>query len=285
LQKLVDLQFVVPHFPGESLAEYYGASEWDPQKKKLTVGLVQEGRLCEVQTDIDAGNRMDLARLISTEKMYEHYTWGWALVHFLMNDSRYASKFQHFFLALPDAKGVQRQEAAQGMYTLKQGDVFTIFSREMGLKDAVAVRKLQAEWDDYVDGKLKLVTCSGYEKAGFKAKEVGRTKRATRLFRTAIEKGSKNPLVYHNLAEIYAREGNRDDAFATWKQAIAIDPLEGTLYSRMAFFMEDTDKAEAERLRKLAKEIGHDDPWEYVTLGEEHPDPEKPGKPGEKPKD
>jgi hypothetical protein len=285
LQKLVNLQFKVPHFPGESLAEYYGASEWDAVKKKLTVGLIQEGRLCEIQTDIDAGNTMDLARLVSTDEMYEHYTWGWALVHFLMSDPRYASKFQHFFMALPESKGVQREELTQGLYTLKQSDVFTIFAREMGLKDAAAVRKLQAEWEDYIAGKLKLVTCSGYEKAGFKAKEVERPKRAARLFKTAIEKGSKNPLVFHNLAELYAADGHRDEAFAAWKQAIAIDPLEGSFYSRMAFFLEDSDKTEADRLRKLAKEIGYDDPWQYATPGEEKPDPPKPEKPGEKPKD
>lgn len=282
LQQLINLQFKVPHFPGEALAEYYGASDWDPEKKKLTVGLIQEGRLCQIQTDIDAGERMDLVRLISTEGMYEHYTWGWALVHFLMNDPRYALKFQHFFLALPEAKGVQRAPAPNGMYTLNQADVFTIFTREMGLKDATAVRKLQADFDNYVDFKLKLVTCSGYEKAGFKAKEVGRTKRATRLFNTAIEKGSKNPLVFHSLAEIQAGEGQRDEAFAMWKKAIAIDPLEGLFYSKMAFFMEDRDKAEAERLRKLAKDIGYDDPWVNATLVEEKPEPEKPRKPGEK---
>jgi tetratricopeptide (TPR) repeat protein len=285
LQLLLNPRFAVPHFPGEALAEYYGASEWDPEKKKLTVGLIQEGRLCQIQTDIDAGERMDLVRLISTEGLFEHYTWGWALVHFLMNDPRYAPKFQRFFLALPDAKGVQRKPAANGMYTLDQDDVLTIFMREMALKDASAVRKLQAEWDDYVDVKLKLVTCSGFEKAGFNAKEEKRTLRATRLFKTAIEMGSKNPLVFHELAEIYARDGKRDEAFATWKRAIEIDPLEGLFYSRMGFYMEDTDKAEAERLRKLAKEIGCDDPWVNAIFVGENPEPEAPPKPGERPKD
>jgi tetratricopeptide (TPR) repeat protein len=285
LQQLINQQFVVPHFPGESLAEYYGASQWDPEKRKLTVGLIQEGRLCQIQTDIDSGERMDLTRLISTEDMYEHYTWGWALVHFLMSDPKYAQKFQHFFFALQEAKGVQRKTAANGGYTLAQADVFTIFVREMGLKDALGVRKLQAEWDNYIDSKLKLVTRSGYEKAGFKAKEVGRTIRSTRLFKTAIEKGSLNPLVYHELAENYALDGKLDDAFAMWKKAIALDPLEGLFYSRMAFFIEDKDRAEADRLRKLAKEVGCDDPWVNYSLIGDSPEPEKPPKPGDKPKD
>jgi hypothetical protein len=33
------------------LAEYYGASHWDPVAKKFETGLIQEGRLCEIQTD------------------------------------------------------------------------------------------------------------------------------------------------------------------------------------------------------------------------------------------
>src|SRR5258708_36072551 len=113
---------------------------------------------------------MDLVKLVSTHDLFEHYTWGWALVNFLMNDPRYAPKFQKFFFALPEAKGVQRENAAYGMYTIKQEDVFTIFQRELGLKDANAVRKLDAEWHDDVQSKLQQVPCYGYEKAGPEAR-------------------------------------------------------------------------------------------------------------------
>ena len=41
LQKLLNPQVNMPHFPGESLAEYYGASAYDAKTKKLTVGLMQ----------------------------------------------------------------------------------------------------------------------------------------------------------------------------------------------------------------------------------------------------
>jgi hypothetical protein len=284
LQQLINVRFAVPHFPGESLAEYYGATTWDPAKKKLTIGAINDGRLCEIQTDIAGGNYMDLVKLVTTPDMYEHYTWGWALVHFLMNDARYTAKFQRFFFALPDTKGVQRKNAANGMYTIDQQDVWNVFARELGLKDPTTMRKFEAEWRDYVDQKLKLVTRYGIEKAAFKAKETGRKLRATRLFKEAIDKGSRNALVFHNLAEIYAEDGQRELAFETWKKAIEIDPLEGSFYSRMAFFMGDTDKHEADRLRQLAREIGYDDPWVIVTPGDENPEPERPVRPGEKPK-
>src|SRR5207247_1708884 len=47
---LFDPRFHIPHCFGESVAEYYGGSKWDPVKKTMTPGGVQEGRLTEVQT-------------------------------------------------------------------------------------------------------------------------------------------------------------------------------------------------------------------------------------------
>jgi hypothetical protein len=284
LQMLLDEKFWVPHFPGEALAEYYGACSWDPVKKKLTVGLVQEGRLCEIQSDIDSGETMDLVRLVSTEDLYEHYTWGWSLVHFLMNDPRYAAKFQKFFLNLPDAKKVERITVNGSMWTISQADVMTVFARELGLKDADAVRRLDAEWHDYIDEKLKLVTATGKERAGFKAKQDNRKIKATRLLNEAIAMGSANPLVFHTLAEMKAEDGQLKDAGALWKKALELDPLNGLFYSRWAFYSARLDKKEADRMQALAYELGTDDFWVFLELGEKKPEPEKkPG--GEKPGD
>ena len=286
LQSLVEPRFWVPHFPGESLAEYYGACRWDPEKKKLTVGLLQEHRLCQIETDVAGGEPMDLVRLVSTADLFEHYTWGWALVHFLMSDARYAPKFQKFFFALPEAKGVQRTDAAYGMYSIAQEDVFKIFQRELGLKDANAVRKLDAEWHDYVQSKLKLVSRSGYEKAGLEAKREDRKLRATRLLSTAIQKGSKNPLVFRALADLQAEDGKTSEAIDTYKLALAADPLDAEVYARLAFQVRPKDEKEAARLRGLALELGADDPWVHLDLEEEESGSGEPGKkpkPGEQP--
>jgi len=280
LQQLIDQRFAYPHFPGESLAEYYGASAWDPVKKKLTVGLVQEGRLCEVQTDIAAGERMGLGKLVGGEGLYEHYTWGWTLVHFLMNDAKLQPKFVKFFLSLPDAKGVEKAPAPAGMTTLKQEDVLTVFMRELGLKDATALRKLEADWHDYIDKKLVLTGVTGLEKAAFKAKETGRKLRATRLFKEAIEQGSKNPLVFSELADLHESEGQAGEARAAYEQALALDPLNGDFYGQLSRLVGRSDKAEAERLKKLALEIGWDDPWMDIDFdGDGQPDRPEPGKP------
>jgi len=291
LQSLVEPRFWIPHFPGESLAEYYGASQWDPVKKKLTVGLMQEGRLCQIESDIAAGNPMDLAKLVSTHDLFEHYTWGWALVHFLMNDARYSAKFMKFFLALPEAKGLQRQDAAYGMYTIKQEDVLTVFMREFGLKDANALRKMDAEWHNYIEAKLQIVSYRGYERAGLEAKRDKRFLRATRLLKTAIDKGSKNPLVYQALGQIYADDDKASEALAAWKKALEIDPFDEKVYAKMAFQLKDSDKPESTRLRALALELGADDPWANLGSDDEaddgavEPGKKKPGqRPGEPPR-
>jgi hypothetical protein len=104
------------------------------------------------------------------------------------------------------------------MYTISQADVFTIFRRELGLKDFDAIRKMEADWHDYVKSKLQLVTCSGYEQAGLEAKRDGRVIRATRLLTAAIEKGSRNPLVHQTVAcllsttETWIGDGRRQRA-------------------------------------------------------------------------
>jgi len=290
LQYLVNPLFFVPHFPGESLAEYYGASHWDPEKKKFTVGMMQEGRLCQIESDTAAGDVMDIAKLVGTHDLFEHYTWGWSLVHFLMNDPRYAPKFMKFFLALPEAKGVQREEMSNGMYTLSQEDVLKIFMREFGLKDANALRKMDSEWHNYVTGKLALVTYRGYERAGMEARSDKRNLRATRLLKTAIDKGSKNPLVFNTLAEIYGEDGKTAEAMAMWKKAIELDPLNGLFYARMGFELNSSDKKESKRLAALALELGSDDPW--ANLGDEAAavestpgkKPKKPGEPDDPPR-
>lgn len=275
LQLLVDTSFAVPHFPGESLAEYYGASHWDPATKKFETGLIQEGRLCEIQTDIAGGEKPTLEDLVSAERSYQHYTWGWALVHFLMNDPRYADKFQKFFLSLSKNRDAKRElMGVDGLSTMKQAEVWRIFRLELGLKDADAVRKLQVEWYDYIDKKLELVTASGLAKAGFAAASTGRVIRARRLLKEAIDKGSQNPLVFQRYAELLQQDGKPSEARAMLQKAIELNPLEGKFYNALGHLGSDAKDAESARLIALGEELGYEDQWiDLSELG-----PEKKGK-------
>ena len=118
---------------GESALACGYHEPWDPETKKLTTGLILEGRLVEVQDDIASGTLMDLKKLISTDGMYEHYTWGWALVHFLMNDKRYSAKFQKFIVALPTAKDIKRQLNGQNLKDVEQKDVCAAFMKYLDI--------------------------------------------------------------------------------------------------------------------------------------------------------
>lgn len=257
LQKLIDVKFSYPHFPGESLAEFYGASRWDPETKKITTGLVLEGRLVEVQNDIAAGTWVRLQALISTEDMYEHYTWGWSLVHFLMNREPHAARFQKFVLALPSAKDVKRTAEGFGLQTVRQADVFDAFKRYMALKDDDAVVELERAWHAYVRDELEVTSARGLEQAAMTASRTypPRPIRAKRLFKEALEKGSENPVAMHRYGQLLAADGEKEAARALFEKAIARDPLEANFYDSLASALPAASKDESERLRKLAREI------------------------------
>lgn len=271
LQKLIDLDFSMPHFPGESLAEYYGASKWDPVRKKLTTGQILEGRLCEVQAEIDAGNWRKLDELIKSDGDYDHYTWGWSLVHFLMSTPAYQSKFEKFVIALPTGKDVKREGGQAGsdyLKTVPAEEVWRVFQKYMGLEKPEQVQALQGEWYAYIKSNLKLVSARGFEEAARSASSMypPRPIKAKRLFQTAIDMGSKNPVTFKGYGDLLMREGGDVDAAITmFKRAIALDPLNGAYYGSLGrALVQKGQKDEGKRLKKLGAEIDPDDPW--ITL-------------------
>jgi tetratricopeptide (TPR) repeat protein len=253
LQRLIDERFHYPHWPGEALAEYYGASQWDPEKKKLTVGLIQEGRLAEVQDDIARGDWMTLKRLLLGEGSYEHYTWGWSLVHFLMNDSRYQGPFKKFFFGLATGQDVRRT-AVWDQTTVEPADLEEAFYEYMGLDGSKEIAAFEREWHDYVQELLTKLSTRGLEKAAEKAFSTDRKLRAKRLCQEAIDAGSRDPLLHHRYARLLEKE-DRPRAIELWRKAIELSPLTGTFWLALGRALEDQDKAESERLKKLAHEI------------------------------
>jgi tetratricopeptide (TPR) repeat protein len=254
LQKLIDESFSYPHWPGEALAEYYGASLWDPEKKKLTVGLLQEGRLAEVQDDIARGERMGLDKLLS-EDMYEHYTWGWTLVYYLMNEPKHQAAFKRFFVGLANGKDVRRSPMAFGLSTVEPKDVAEALRKYLGIQGDKEWRALETDWHRYIDEKMLTGTSKrGLEKAALKALSTGRKLRAKRLFEEAIAAGSLEPQLYHKYAQLLERD-DRTKAIEMGKKAVELAPLTGAYWFALGHAFEDKDKAEAERLKKLVVEI------------------------------
>lgn len=263
LTKLIDPEFKYPHFPGESLAEFYGASEYDPKTKKITSGLIQEGRLTQIQTDIAAGNMMGLEKLVKTDVLFEHYTWGWSLAHFLMSDPGYRKKFQKFVIGLAKGKDVKRG-FSQNLRTVQGEEIYRVFKRYMGLKKEEDIKALEGEWHTYVKEKLKFVSPRGKELAAAAAmgSYPARPIRAKRLFKEAIDEGSTNPITFHKYAELLSKDGKHEEAVTMWKRAIELDPLNPQIYANLGRALSRRgDKKEGARLVKLALEIDPDYAW------------------------
>ncbi len=262
LQQLVDVGFKYPHWPGEALAEYYGASDWDPERKKLTTGLIQEGRLIQIQRDIAGGKRWGIRELLLDRRAFAHYSWGWSLVHFLMNDKRYERRFRKFFLGLAKDGGVKRSSTGSaGLRTVEPEELLSAFMKYLGVKHDQALDEMQKEWHAYIDDQLDFVTPRGLEKAADDAKRSNRPLRARRLYEEAVAAGSKNAMTYHRYAELLYIEGEKGEAIKRWRQAIELDPLTGTFYYRMGSAIADMgqEKAdEGERLMALGLEIDPD---------------------------
>jgi len=263
LQMLLDPKFVMPHFPGEALAEYYGACLWDPGRKKLTVGQIQEGRLADVQLDIKRGDMMGLRKLVSTSRMYEHYTWGWTLAHFLMSDRKHAKKFRNWITNMARGRSIPRvPQGNAGLSTVEAAVVWTSFQQFLGLKNAGAVDDLEKRWHKYVLTDLGITSARGLDKAAMKAWDSGRHARARRLFKEAIEAGSTSPITYYRAAHAVGARGRKEDAVKYLRRAIELDPLVGEFYAALAMMLAtDDQKDEAIKLAKLAIEIDPDDAW------------------------
>ncbi len=256
LTHLINLDFHYPHNVNEAMAEYYGASRWDPMKKEMVVGGVQEGRLTEVLTDIQGGETRGLEDYLADRLGYDNYSWGWSFVHFMMETPKYAKRFQTFFLALGRDSDVKRVQHGRGR-TVEGDEIVRVFKKHLGVTD---LGPLETEWHEYVKSQLKVESVRGYERAGLKAQETGQPARARRFFRLALEKGSTNPNVYRVYAGNLLRDDKPAEAVEILRKAITLDPLSAPLYARLgAALRKQGKKEEAKRMTELAKEIDPDD--------------------------
>jgi tetratricopeptide (TPR) repeat protein len=267
MQKLIDLKFKMPHFPGEAIAEYYGGAHWDQERQKLTVGLILASRLTEVKTDIDSGKFWHLDELVLDEEAYAHYTWGWSLAHFLMKTPKYEKKFKKFVVGLSGSKDVRRVAMGFGLKTVRGKEVWAYFKKSMSLKTEEDVARMEKEWHDYIQNELVLEGSRGKEEAAFRAKSgsPSRPIRARRLFTEAIEEGSTNPRAFNALGELQYDKGEYQLALENFRKAVQYDPLDAEFTFNLGRTLKRTgDSKEGKRLIKLAQELGTSDP--YLTL-------------------
>jgi tetratricopeptide (TPR) repeat protein len=248
-----------PHFIGEAMAEYYGASTYDPKTKSVKFGQIQEGRLAEIRSDIDAGKNFTLQEYMEKEGgHYEDYYWGWSFVHFMMETPAYQKKFKTFFIDLARAKDVQRKPMGvePGFYQVSNAECIRVFKDRFGIKDLAPLDK---EWHEYVE-KLKAPGVRGYEEAGKRAYGEGRVKfRAPRLLKAAVDLGSVDTETLDDYADCLRGKQQYDEALAIMEKAIQIDPLDGDLRAHVSYVLnEKGDKDGAKKALDLARELNPD---------------------------
>ncbi len=254
-----------PHWIGEAMAEYYGASTYDPKTRTVKFGQIQEGRLAEVKSDIDAGKTFTLKQYIEEGEHYEDYYWGWSFVHFMMSTPAYQKKFKQFFVDLARAKDVKRTpwSGGAGFVDVSNEECARVFKDRMGIKDYEALEK---EWHAYVE-KLEAPGVRGFEEAGKRAYREGRTKfRAPRLLKEAVDRGTRDPETLVSYARCLNQKGENEAAVATVDKAIEIDPLDADLWAQRGFLLRAMgDKDGAEKMLALAREMNPD--GDYFDIG------------------
>ena len=238
LMRLVEDGFKYPHWPGESISEFYSASVWDPVKKKLEWGGIHEGRSTVIHQDIEAGDWVTVDRLLTgaQERTFHDYTWGWSFVHYLLNNPKYAKNFRKFFVAMAKANDIDRQSQDYGRTVLRSVDGRSMkegFMKYMKIKGDDGLRKLQDEWYDHIKEKLQVTTARGLADAGRRAERLGRNQRAKRLYEEAIEAGADKSLTFHRYASILDQLGEHEKARENWEKAIRLDPLIADYYVQL----------------------------------------------------
>lgn len=260
LTHLIDPKFHYPSWINESLAEYYGASEWDADAKRMIVGNLQEGRLAVIQDAIRQDEWQKLEPLIRLEQGQFnaiHYAWGWSLVHYLMSDKKNADAFKKFYLALGRDKSVKRVPHFYDIKKIEPDEQIELFKKFMGVKD---LAEMEAGWHAYVR-ELKAASGAGYRNAGDIALARGMPIKAQRFFKTALDMGESGCMTHFGYGRALYQKGKHQEAAEQFEQAIAIDPLQGHFWMYLADARQHlkADKAEVDRLRRLALEIDPDD--------------------------
>lgn len=266
LVDLIDGPFRYPQWIEEPMAEYYGASKWLKDKKKMSIGHLQAGRFAEIRGDMANDEWMKLETLLGASS-YRSYTWGWSFVYFLMQTPKYEKKWKKLYLDLAHSKKVKKSYS--GPFKTVDGDVVkTLILKRLGHK---VPETLQKEWWDFLK-KIKIDETDGLERAGRKLRTMGKNKEARKLLADAISKGAKSPFTYASYARLLNKPGQRAERMKMIDKAIEIDPLEAEFYYIKAnFFRFMTSKKDLNKARRLAL-LAHDinpESWKYLALATE----------------
>ncbi len=258
LTHLINPKFHYSLWVNEGLAEYYGSSKWDPKKKKMTVGHIQEGRLVSIKDDIDDQDWLGLEEMINMEGgTIKHYTWGWSFCHFMLHTPKYAKKFKKFYKTLGTGKRVKREPFHSGLKKIGPEETIKLLKKFLGVKD---LKTLEKEWHAYIKTNLKSTSARGYVEAARMASRNNLPLTALGYFEKAIKAGGKSHRLYYLYGKKLWEKDKNEKAVEILKKAIEIDPLDpyAYMYTGLAYKDMGGNKKESERFQRLAMEIDPD---------------------------
>jgi len=260
LTHMINERFWYPWWVGEGMAEYFGASSWDPRTKKMKIGLLQSGRLAVLKEQFkDEDKRLKLTSLLETQGMGAiGYSWAWSFCHFMLSTPKYAKNFKRFYLALGRAKGIRRVQRGMGQTTVTGEELVRVFKKYLKVKD---IEALQKEWYDYIEKSLTMERGQklDWATAGYIMGLYGERKKARKFLKRAIDAGSEEPLVLYGYAKLKMQQSMPGIARKYATRTTDVDPLHARAWCLRGQAMRaQGDRPGGLKLIQLAREMDPD---------------------------
>jgi tetratricopeptide (TPR) repeat protein len=259
LTHMINEKVWYPAWLGEGMAEYYGASDWDPATKTMTVGGIQSARLCVLWSQVEETKKwQELKALIETPRVSAiQYSWAWSLCHFLLNTPKYEKAFKKFFVAIGKDKKLRR--VAYGPFvTVPPEEQIAALMKALKVKH---LEEVQAEWHEYIKTKLALDKVKlDWAGAGWIMSLYGERKKAKEFFAKAVKESEQSGYVYYSYAKLLYDEAKIEEASEYAYKATEVDPLHARAWLLKGLCHVRKDKRdEGKRMIELAMEIDPDD--------------------------
>ena len=275
LTHMINEKVLYPAWVNEGMAEYFGASRWDPYKKEMSIGHLQSGRLAVLKNEIEDEKWQDLKELLEAPRINAtQYAWAWSLCHFLLSQERYAKRFRKFYLALGKSSSVKKKSIILAYKVIEPEEVIAALIKYLRIK---SLEQLQKEWRDYLTSHLtKREGTLDYGTAAWIMTLYGEPDKARRLFRKAIKNGSREAYVHYGYAELRHRV-KRKLALKHLVLATRYDPLYARAWALRGYCTLADDPKEGMRLLELAGELDPTDQqiWLWTERAKEKIDPKQ----------
>ena len=247
-----------PAWLEEGLAEYFGGSSWDPKTKKMVPGLIQEGRLVNLQDAMDGDEYQKLVPLLKTVRLNAmQYAWAWSLCHMFFHKKKYAKGFNKFIVRMAKDSTLKKEVSRfnPNFRSVRYEVMVDLLKKCLKVKDLDALEK---EWYAYIKS-LKVHSARGYYEAAQECERWLRPIRAGLYYKKAIELDPKYISAYEGYARLLYNQDKYKEARAIIAKGLKVDPVNPFLYLRLAAIEKETgSKQKAERLCNLAMDVAPD---------------------------